>query len=258
MVTLVTSPDIYLIQPSSKNPKAKLLHSFAGYTSASGITEVCPDVFQVAVTSVSGPGKAIPGAGALYKIDLSRRRRPKVEETLKLLEVGLPNGLVTLSKHKILIADSIKGNVVVVDLRAKTAKVAITDPLLEPSPDASAFPGVNGLNILGDTLYFTNTEQNILGRIQIDLQTGSAKGPASKLVSSLPPGIGYDDFALGKKGDAYLASASANVIERVDVFTRQQEVVSGKPGTLEIAEPTSVAFGRNGKEKTLFVTTGGG
>lgn len=165
--------------------------------------------------------------------------------------------MVTLpSKNTILLADPAQGVIFSVDLRTKVSKIAISDPFLAGT--ASLPVGVNGLKIRGSTLYFTNTAQNLLGAIPISLSTGVARGPASVISRGLPPGLGYDDFALGKEGVAYVANAGGDFVERVDLKTGKQSILAGKYNTTEIAEPTSVALGRGEGEGTLFVTTAGG
>ena len=260
VVTLVTSPEVYLIQPSAKHPNPRLIHTFEGSTSVSGIAEVAPDSFVVAVTSVSGPGQAIPGAGSLWRIDFKRPDSDKAKVTLvtKLPDVGTPNGVAKLNKDKVLLADSSKGVVNVIDIKQGTVAVSITDPLLATRSDRPGIPGVNGIKISSDILYFTNSAQNLLGRLPLNSKTGTARGPATKIVNGLPPSVGYDDFALSDNGIAFLTNAAGNFIERVNVRTLEQTIVAGEIDSTEFAEPTAAAFGRNGKENILFVTTGGG
>ena len=132
----------------------------------------------------------------------------------------------------------------------------INDPLTATTPQLPV--GVNGLKLDGRTLYFTNSAQNLLAQVDIDLKTGTARGPASKIVNGLPPAVGYDDFALDRKGNAYVTSAAGNFIERVDLRSGKQTIVAGAIDSTDIAEPTAAAFGRDGKEDILFVTTAGG
>ena len=117
LTTLATSPELYLIQPSSTNPNPQLIYRFDGSTTVTGITEVSPDSFEVAVTSVSGPGQPAPGSSSLWRVTFPRRNsdKAKVSLTAKLPDVLAPNGLVTLNKHKVLLADSAKGLIFAID-----------------------------------------------------------------------------------------------------------------------------------------------
>ncbi|KAL9614944.1 MAG: hypothetical protein Q9167_000586 [Letrouitia subvulpina] len=257
LTTLTTSPDLYLIQPSSANPNPQLIHRFVGSTSALGIIEVSPDTFQVGVTNASGLGQAAPGTSKLYQVTFPRRysNKAKVSLTANIPNITAPNGLLALNKNKILVADSAEGLIFAVDLNTGKSNVAITDPLFATTQRLPV--GVNGIKLQGNTLYFTTSAQNLLGKVNINLKTGTALSSATKIVNGLPPAVGYDDFAL-RDGAAYVANAAGNFIERVDLKRRQQTVLAGQINSTDIAEPTSAAFGRNGKEDVLFVTTGGG
>ena len=258
LTTFFTAPEVYLIQPSSTNPNPQLIHTFNGSTSVEAITEVSPDSFLVGVCSFSGT-QPLPGSSSLWHITFPRRRgngngttKPRVTLAIKMPNVSTPSGLVSLSKTKFLMSDTIQGVLYLVDLNTSTATIAITDPLFKPT--AKLPSGINGIKLRGSTLYFTNVAQSIFGRVPIDLRTGQARGPASVIAHALYPSAGYDDFAL-VRGDAYVANSVGNFIERIDLGSGRQSVVAGDINSTEVAQPTSAALGRDG---TLFVTTGGG
>ncbi|KAL8700253.1 MAG: hypothetical protein Q9201_005550 [Fulgogasparrea decipioides] len=261
LVTTITAPELYLIQPSSTHPNPQLIHRFNGSTSVLGITETSPDSFQVGVTNVSTL-KGVPGTGSLWTVTFPRRNtaaknEAKISLTAKLPGVITPNGLVTLNNRKILLADSAKGIVLAIDTVTGASNAAITDALLAPT---AKFPiGVNGIKLRGHTLYFTSSAQTLFGKVEIDLKTGAARGPASIIAHTLPFGAGYDDFALSNKGDAaFLTNGAGNLIERVDLRSGRQSIVAGSINSTAIVGPTSAKFGRNGREDVLYVTTGGG
>ncbi|KAL8731898.1 MAG: hypothetical protein Q9181_004149 [Wetmoreana brouardii] len=261
LVTILSAPELYLIQPSSTHPNPQLIHRFDGSTSVLGITETAPDSFQVGVTNVSGLA-AVPGTSSLWTVTFPRRNtaarnEAKISLTTKLPGVLTPNGLVTLNDHKSLLADSSKGVVFAIDIGTGASNAAITDALFAPT---ASFPlGVNGLKLRGRTLYFTSSAQALFGKVEIDLETGAARGPASVIAHTLPFGAGYDDFALSNTGDAaFLANSAGNLIERVDLRSGRQSIVAGSVNSTAIASPTSAKFGRFGREDVLYVTTGGG
>ena len=261
LTTLATAPELYLIQPSSTNPNPQLIHRFDGSTSVLGITELSPDSFIVAVSSVSGGSlpAPVPGSSSLWTVSFPKKSNAaKVSLAAPIPDVLAPNGLITLNKQKILLSDSAKGLIFVVDLKTGISSIAISDPLLATNERLPV--GVNGIKLRGHTLYFTNSAQKILGKIDIDLKTGAARGPATIIAHSLPnpPDLGYDDFAISNKGVAFVANGPGNFIERVDLKSGQQSIVAGEVNSTEIAEPTAAALGRNGREDTLFVTTAGG
>ena len=258
LVTIATAPEVYLIQPSAGYPNPRLIHRFANATSVFGIVEVAPDSFIVAVSNTDGPGTPVPGSSKLYRITFPSQGSDQAEVRLAAKTPGIlaPNGLVALSQHKILVADSAKGVIWVVNVVTGASSVAIQDPLFLPTV---AFPiGVNGLKILDRTLYFTSSGQTVFGRVPVDLRTGAARGAASVVAKALPPARAYDDFALSEKGVAFVTNSAGNFIEMINVRSGKQSIFAGSTNSTEIAEPTSAAFGRNGHEDTLYITTAGG
>ncbi|CAF9925623.1 MAG: hypothetical protein HETSPECPRED_005874 [Heterodermia speciosa] len=259
LLSFITSPDLYLLHPSSPNPTPHLLHRFTNATSTLGITETSPDTFILAVTTILTAAQGLPGSSSLWRISFPfpKSTSPEITLAARIPAVVTPNGLVTLNRRKILLADSAQGLVFAVDLETGVSTVAIgaEEPLFA---NRGRPISVNGLKIRGSRLYFTNTALNLLGRVEIDRSTGAARGLAEEVVEALPPGKGYGDLALGGGGVAYVTNAAGNFVERVDVRRRRQVVIAGEVNSTEIAEPTAVALGRGGEEDVLFVTTGGG
>ena len=167
------------------------------------------------------------------------------------------DSLVTLNKHKILLADSEQGVVYAIDTNTGKSNIAIRDPLFA---NKGLPTSVNGLKIRGNDLYFTNTAQNILGKVPINLKTGTARGRASVIARAIKPSKGFSDFALSttEKGIAYVTNTAGNFVERVDLRNRKQTIIAGQINSTDLAEPSAAALGRNGNETVLFVTTGGG
>ena len=279
LTTLLTSPDIFLIQPSPANPDPQLIQHFDGYTSTLGIAQQGgPDTYQVLATNFSFKTiSTTPKSSALFRVKVESvpGSVPKSEArlTARLPDVNFPNGLATLNDRIVLLADSVKGTVVSVDTRSGANAVVIDDPVLKPG--AGFFAGVNGLKVHHNhaysggnksaALYFTNGGQGIFGRFEIHRQTGRALGPATIISHALstypnePPSARYDDFALDTKGKkAYLATSGGNVITEVDIATGRQIIIAGNLNSTEIAEPSAALFGKGDQSRTLFVTTAGG
>ncbi|KAL8702314.1 MAG: hypothetical protein Q9201_004484 [Fulgogasparrea decipioides] len=266
LTTVLSAPTLYLLQPGAEKQEARLIHNFSSHTGLFGITETAPDTFEVVATNFSfATGSASPGSSAIYRVRFPHRYSAKavVSLTLRLpVDVGIPNGLATLNRDTILVADSQKGVVLVVDTRTGTSNVTIAEPSFAPT--ASLPPGVNGLKVEGNQLFFTNTRQNLLGRIMLDPKTGAATSPATVIAHVLtgpqfPPSGHYDDFALSPNGKvAYIATGGGNTLVRVDTRTSKQEIVAGDLNSTAIAGPTAVVFGRGANRGSLFVTTIGG
>lgn len=277
LVTTLTSPTLYLIQPSAERPDPIQIHGFDGYETLTGITEEAdvPDSFIVAACNFSIATFALaPNSSGLWRVRYPLRDHhphshtrggeetsPTVTLLTRLPDVVLPNGLVTLNAHTVLLADSAKGNIVAIDTHTGASRVAVSDPLLETVN--RPVNAVNRLKIHGDTLYFTNGQQNLLGRVQIDRETGAPKGPASVVARGLPgfpSTVAYDDFELdAQERFAYLTTSGGNAVNRVEIANGRQIILAGDLNSTDLAQPTAVKFGR-GKEagKVLYVTTGGG
>jgi sugar lactone lactonase YvrE len=115
--------------------------------------------------------------------------------------------------------------------------------------------GVNGIKILGNVLYFTDSAQTVLAKIHIN-PDGTRAGPTVVLAST-PGGGWYDDFVLDPAGNAFLTTAVGNTI--VELKGGNQEVTAGNLNSTEIAQATAVAFGRTFIDSDiLYVTTTGG
>ena len=278
LTTLLTSPELYLIQPSPAHPDPQLVHRFDGSTSLLGITEETnPDTFQVVACNYSiDAGVAAPNSSKLYRVQFNDRHHPnsypEVTLTTELPAVNFPNGLTTLNDHVVLLADSALGNVVAIDVKTGAYQVVVSDPLLKPNANLGI--GVNGVKvhhgysahgISTTTLYFTNSAQDILGSVPIDGKTGKALKPATIVTHGLasqpgePSLASYDDFALSADGrSAFLASIGGNVISKVEIATGKQRIIAGNLNSTEIAQPTAAQFGSGDKSGVLYVTTAGG
>ena len=140
------------------------------------------------------------------------------------------------------------------NIKTGAYSIVSSDPLLKGT-------GVDGLSLHDDKLYFTDTSERLLGRFTIDLNTGIPVGNASVVARypDDPPVVAYDDFALSRDGNfAYPVIAGGNSVTQVNVMTGKQVTIAGDLNDTTIAQPTSAAFGRNGDEGILYVTTAGG
>ncbi|KAG8527984.1 uncharacterized protein KY384_006900 [Bacidia gigantensis] len=256
--TSITSPDLHLLQSSSARPDPKLIHTNGGSTSLLEITETTADtIFVVVCNRITDPIPVSPGSSSIRRVSFPQYHSnddygPHVSLLTQLPTVGFPNGLVTLGGDRILLADSTKAQVLAIDTETGALDAAIVDPLFSPATEVSN--GFDGLKIHGNTLYFANTAQKSLGRVDIKVETGRQLGPAAIVAHNPPPSM-PDYFALSRSGDAaFLCNAPSHRIERVDLESRSVAIVN----STEIAQPTAATFGRNEKENILFVTTAGG
>lgn len=260
LATILTAPDLYLINPLSNPPTATLVHTFTTALWAAGITETKPDTFYVIVANGTIP-KGIPpapGSNRLFKVHFPSpdAQQPEVSLAATLPDAVTLNGITTLNPATVLSADSTKGVVWATNVLTGVSHVVISDPLMA---SVGGKLGVNGIKVFnGCTLFFTNSAQNIFAKIAIDPVDGTPVGPPATVVTTAAPGTSFDDFVLDFFGHAFVATAAGNTVVEVKRNGRQV-VLAGDLNSTEIAEPTSVQFGRTDHDRgVLYVTTAGG
>lgn len=211
--TIANRAEVYLIQPSTKNPNPKLIYQFPGSNAATGIVETSADVFYVTVTNVTANLSPVPNTSKLYKLAFPGQdsHKPAVSKVADLPRVLVPNGLTALASGKrLLSADSPDGSVAILDTATGATLAAFYDPLFNPVGNGTF--GVNGVEIKDSTLFFTNSAQKLFAKIPIDPLTGFPTGAtATKIANTLSPAGTYDDFAINPNGDAaFVATSVAN------------------------------------------------
>ncbi|KAH8831004.1 hypothetical protein DL96DRAFT_1460644 [Flagelloscypha sp. PMI_526] len=259
LLTSITKPLVYHLDPKAKNPIPTILFEFPNATGMTGIAEVYPDVFAV----VAGiwnltESAAQKGSLCLWTLDV-RKEKPVSKKIVCVPDVTAFNGATTLTSAPgaVFVSESRLGAVYRIDVDTGAFSAAIQDPLFE-SPSSSAIPlGINGIRTKGNTLYFANSAIGIFGKVPLT-PTGESAGPATT-IAHIPSGgnfTAYDDFALDAEGNAWIALQADALV--VVTPSGMQQVVLGGDGSMTLATPTSATFGR-GKEdsKSLYVTTAG-
>lgn len=262
LVTVATAPDLYLVNPSDPVPQPVLVHRFSEALATLGITETSPDTFYLTVVNAT-LSHIIPSPKStrIYRVSFPRPDEAVADVRLvaTVLDAGLLNGLTPLDVNTILAADSSKGAVHAIDVASGTSRMVLQDPLMAPLANFTG-PGfnlgINGVHVRDNHLYFTNTVRALFARIAINADGTSAGAPAT-IISNAPSGTGFDDFALGWSGRAFAAVGAGNTIYEIGPDGRQ-EVIAGGLNSTEVAEPTSVVFGKGAGWGKLFVTTAGG
>ncbi|KAI4120609.1 MAG: hypothetical protein LQ338_006885, partial [Usnochroma carphineum] len=128
LTTLVTSPDLYQIDPLSLRPPI-LIHSFQGYTSLTGIVEVDPDVFYIVAGNFSlETFTPTPGSSSVFEVNLNTFNPTKNQGARIRLIADFPdavflNGATLLSRPRgeILLGDSAGGTVWYLNVRTGAA-----------------------------------------------------------------------------------------------------------------------------------------
>ncbi|KAL3421777.1 hypothetical protein PVAG01_05933 [Phlyctema vagabunda] len=258
-----TTPFVWLVDPT-KSWDPILVADIPDAAGVLGIAELEDDVFYV----VAGRGtlvEIVPGSNAIWRVDLRTllissngtvTQPAEITRVAVFPESVLFNGLCRLSKDDkstLLIADSIAGSVIRVDVRDGSNETVIKDASMTTPTGRT---GINGIHTFGTYLYFTNTGLSTFSRVPISLSTGKATGDITTIVNNT---LG-DDFIISRDGSrAWIAQSVANTVTEVDIHGRAGKVIAGSLGDVEFATATAVAFGRGESDKnSLYVTTAGG
>ena len=260
LLTLITTPDLYLIDPLTVDPKPQLIHRFSSSLWLTGITEINPDTYYLIGANATWENLSpTPGSNRIYRVHFRGNSSiPEVDVDVAAVvkDAVFLNGLIKLNPTTLLASDSTLGAVWAIDITTGASRIVIRDPLMVPTP---AIPklGINGIRLFTNhTLYFTNSAQGILAKIRI-YANGTAVGPAEKIASA-PTGLVYDDFALNQYGDAFVTTQKGDSVVEVS-RNGSTRIIAGVVNTTEIAEPTSAQFGRTREDSdVLYVITVGG
>ena len=263
LVTSMSVPHLFAINPTAATPNATIVHTFTNSTGLAGIAEITPDLFALVTgTWDLANTRAELGSLAVWTVNFNTRpgTPPKVKFVTQILNSTIFNGLVRhpTNPRLLLAADSALGAVWRVDLLTGAYGVAFTSPLLTPTGTTweGLHLGINGLTASGNTLYFTNSAQKFFGKVSINSQ-GQPTGNIQIISNSTAAAanVVYDDIALDKKGNAWIASHPDYAVG-VKLSNGNQWVIED---SVKLLNPTAAAFGRGSprQEKTLYITNGG-
>jgi sugar lactone lactonase YvrE len=252
LVTRTDVPELWLIDP--KTHSASLVHTFPDATSTVGITAISSDVYAVGVGIVDlATTVATAGSFVIWTVDL-RKQTPKIK-VLKAIPEGQSLSGMTLYRSGrnstvLLIADTAKGAIWSLNPQSGAYHVAIADPTMLPVPNLPPI-GINGIKILGSTLFYTSSTQQVYCRVPIK-PDGSAAGP----VQVIAGGFFQDGFTIKGDGTAFIATHPQNTILKVSL-DGQTSVFAGDLNSTAVAGSTDVQFGTHRGREVLYVTTNG-
>ncbi|KAL8698279.1 MAG: hypothetical protein Q9201_006666 [Fulgogasparrea decipioides] len=252
VLSAVSTPKVYGLDPRARIPRAKLLYTFPEATSLTGIIEAAPDLFVVTTGNYSG-FEGDPGSFCAWSIDFNTPS-PSVKMITRLSDAGALNGMTTVEglPDTVLIADSRNGAIWRLNTKTGDHHIVIQHVLFNST---ASFPlGINGLTSLDNTLYFTNSAQAFYGRVPVDIDDDCSATAEPEIIARAGPEVfGLDDIALDWAGRGWVATHHHSLTE-ISVEGKQRNFTHS-----DLAEPTSVIFGRGSKkaERTLYVTTAG-
>ncbi|KAK4188847.1 hypothetical protein QBC35DRAFT_522555 [Podospora australis] len=279
---------IYVLNSTTYPASVSIVGWLPNSTSQTGIAALGENHYAITAGIVGTNFEFIKGTGAVYVIELKNgENKAKVVDRVPVPNTINLNGLVAIPplrgkhskgkrSHILLSADSRGGRVFRIDLKARTAKVELTDAKLggDPSnPEAGsiAITGVNGLALrkgqgrFDGWLYFANSAQGIVGRIKVDERGYQVVGKKGKvevlgwITGRVTLGNFFDDMDVDEQENVYVGWVTERVL-KIGKGTGKQTIVLGPEvvnRTVEVRYPTAVKVGLNGKKKEIFVAGGG-
>jgi sugar lactone lactonase YvrE len=126
-----------------------------------------------------------------------------------------------------------------------------------PVAGSAALIGINGIHTHEGYLYWTNSNQVTLYKAKITEAGYLAPGAKAEVIVSTPDQMFMDDFAIDKRGTAWVCTNLGDTVLAVGQ-DGEEETVVGSITQLTVAGDTSARFGRTpGKFDTLYVSTAG-
>ncbi|KAK5711547.1 hypothetical protein LTR15_012388 [Elasticomyces elasticus] len=267
LTTIIGKPEVWNVDPIAHT--ATLVYRFPNAESVTGIAEVSPDVFSVAVGNWSVPrGTGIPGSWSVWTLQLHPgQEKFHVQKATDIPHAVFLNGMTALptEPYTALIGDSVLGLIYKVHALTGVYSTALDLAELKPNLTAAFVLGVNGIQSDGHhSLYFTNSFQPpFLARVPL-APNGSASGPVHTILARTPfatnLGGQADDFALDTAGNAWMTGDPSNYLVKVTPDGNATLIAGGSDMSV-LAGDTAAHFDRfpgRGGRKTLYVVTNGG
>ncbi|KAJ9137781.1 hypothetical protein NKR19_g8081 [Coniochaeta hoffmannii] len=269
VTALIPTAALYRVSgPSNYSPSVTLVHNFTSVQGLLGISETKPDVFVVLGGNFTSPGAQVNGTFSAWEVDMSHgshKHSSKSPAIVKLITAIPPaaflNGLETLPKNPtiVLISDSALGVVWRLDTLTGHFNKALNFPEMKVAwnHNATLAIGINGIRILNDILYWTNSFQQTIYRVKIDKNGSVAPGAGLEKVVNIKEAHFLDDFAVGTDGTIWACENVGNRLFAVRPDGSYKTVAGGVNQTT-IAGDTAAAIGAgNHDQSTLYIVTSG-
>lgn len=190
-------------------------------------------------------GPAFIGTSKLLVLDASG----KVTSTIPAPQAGFLNGMLAAADGSILIADSVKSQILRFDPASGALTTWFADPLLAPQTEPDFRPGANGLKATDGGLIVSSSAQKALYKIAIGPDSAPSGG-LTPIVTDLP---GADDFAPLPEGGFVVATHSDRVV-RVGA----DGAISTITDDPRIRGNTAVALQGSGPDRRVVILGTGG
>ena len=265
LLTLLTSPELYMLDPESDTPPT-LIYTFPAAQALFGIAETSPDIFAVISGNFTLAGGSAPGSYSVWGVDMREVKMnqdgamssvPLVVKIADILSAEFLNGMALLSSAEglVLLGDIAAGVVYRLDISTGQYEIAIANSLTATANNpVFGNTGVNGIQVHEGQLYIANTGQALFGRLPI-YPNGTEAGDPVIIARALNASEQCDDFAVGKHGYIFAVTGSGDSVEEITPRGRQT-IIDGRLNSTQFAEPTSARFGRGKAGKgVLYVVT---
>lgn len=222
-----------------ENGQAKLWSKVDGHPVSIRFDEQGEGLLAVHETSIL-KGAEFLESMALYKVT-------KDGELTRLIGFDSPsflNGMTYLGNKVYLIADAFNGTIYRFDMNTKQLSTWLSDPLLQPEKDRPGLPGVNGIQLYKNAIYFTNSAKQLLGRINL-------KGQTAGSLEIIESGIQADDFVIDEEGTWFITTHHHEVIKLTAAHDKSIVLNHGVEGN------TAIQMSKREKG-TFYITNDGG
>jgi sugar lactone lactonase YvrE len=183
--------------------------------------------------------------GFIWRID----RNGQVQLWTNVADAVFLNGATLHPDGKrLLVAQSVTGRILAIDLQTPGAATWVADDRLKPV--AEGIPGANGVKCFNGQIHVSVTGSNLLLRAPV-----GSDGNCGHL-ESWAENLRTNDFFFDADGAAYVATHPANSIMRLGAVGSRTTLAGPDTGAVG---STATAFGRaRGDRLALYVTTNGG
>ncbi|VUC20486.1 unnamed protein product [Clonostachys rosea] len=228
LVTTITSGILLDIDIQSEIPSSKVVATFGDY-GILGLDSIGEDKYAIAA-GIPSSGLSPWSNGTVYTVDLSNEKSPEAKNAASI-DADLPDGLVTVPTQPdiVLVSDALAGTVIRVNITSGESEITLQDDLFAGNP------GVNGLKILDNYVYFVNTDTSYYGKFAI-----TEDGQKAGEIQVISTDASSDDFALDKNGIAYVGPQQNPSVVRVfpngTATQIAQNADMGRPCSLTLAE----------------------
>ncbi|KAL7626433.1 hypothetical protein AAE478_003205 [Parahypoxylon ruwenzoriense] len=265
ITTSTPNASVYQVhEPWTTTPSVTLVHTFNEYVDRLiGIGESTTEKYVVVGSrfdSTALSGLPINGTWAAMELDFTKNHNTPIPRLIaRMPEAYLLQSVDSLSNDKavVLISDQFlrsQGKVWRLDTRTGKYRIVI-DGLEEMNTSLKVGDvGINGLKVRGNQLYWVNSDQGNIYRLQIDATGAAAPGAKPVLVAHYP-GSTFDDFTFGPydRDEIWTTGNSDNRLLAVGL-NGETVVVLGNGTNTILPLPTACQFGTQHDKTILYVT----